>query len=59
MTWESPPKLNEKPKIMIEPKRLIDLKKIPLEERPAMIKAIHKEVQGLVDLGTFELVPHP
>jgi len=59
MTWESPPKLNEKPKIMIEPKRLIDLQKIPLEERPAMIKAIYKEVQGLVDLGTFELVPHP
>ena len=31
---------------------LVDLKKIPPAQRPAMLEAIMKEIQGLVDLGT-------
>jgi len=39
--------------------QLADLKKIPPEQRAKMIEAIHKEIGGLCELGTFELVRMP
>jgi hypothetical protein len=45
--------------IVVKEEELVDLKKIPEAQRPAMLEAIMKEIQGLVDLGTFSLEPMP
>ena len=45
--------------ISVEQAELIDLKPIPKEQRPAMLDAILKEVNGLISLGTFDLEPMP
>ena len=45
--------------IVVKEEELVDLKKIPPAQRPAMLEAIMKEIQGLVDLGTFSLEPMP
>merc|ERR1712091_482798 len=46
--------------IVVETAELADLKKIKdPDERSKMMDAIIKEINGLVALGTFELVPPP
>jgi len=45
--------------IHIDKERILELKAIPVEQRPAMIKAILKELHSLVELGTFSLEPMP
>ena len=45
--------------IIIDQHELVDLKKVPLEQRPAMLEAITKEVTDLCKVGAFELVKPP
>ena len=45
--------------IVVEKEQLLDLRKIPQEQRADMLDAIWKEIKGLVDLGTFSLEPLP
>ena len=40
-------------KVHIEEHELMDLKKIEPSQRPEMLNAIVKEIQGLLDLQTF------
>ena len=46
-------------KVHIEEHELMDLKKIEPSQRPEMLNAIVKEIQGLLDLQTFSLEPLP
>ena len=48
-----------KDKVHIEEHELMDLKKIPPSQRPDMLNAIIKEIQGLLELETFSLEPLP
>ena len=43
----------------IDATKLVSLRDVPEELRPAMLDAIAKELQGLIDLGTFEVADLP
>ena len=51
--------LQLKDKVHLEERELVDLKKIKPSQRPDMLNAIVKEIQGLLDLQTFSLGPLP
>ena len=49
----------EETDVVIEQAELRDLRSIPEDQRPAMMDAIIKEINGPISLGTFTLEPIP